>query len=276
MAQADTQVVLGSALMFIRVCRDWCLARQGDVEDDALEVRCFPTPQALPTRDDLTTSHFSSLPSTDILDRGATYGHFRIVGAYRGVPQLIDVGRVFPEACRTRPTGEHGRRWSSGSSTWTGGVGELTEPDPPLALRTKKTDATSSTPTSFSAEKLDLPKAISTLLGATPGSRLQLTRSESASDAIASLVLLTHETAGSDVSLASIASLELSFPAVIAALTAGRGTDEAMSWILSCLRPGIGTGAETSVVPVTTALPEGMVLPLTSVSVQAHTVLETS
>ncbi|KAG8997340.1 hypothetical protein FRB94_007695 [Tulasnella sp. JGI-2019a] len=101
--------------------------------------------------------------------------------------------------------------------------------------------------------------SISTLLGGTGESRLQLTRSKNAHDAIASLVFLAHDSVVA--SSASIPSLIVSFPAVLMALTKGRATDEAMSWILRCLRPSTGT------IISETALPEEIVLPLTSILV---------
>ncbi|KAG8864076.1 hypothetical protein FRB96_006949 [Tulasnella sp. 330] len=207
MTQADTQVVLGGALMFIRGCHGWCVARrQGDSEDAVVN------------------KSLTGILHTIVSASSAHIGAFLSLSTWATCfPKLVVPSR--------RVNTEEG-----------GKVGRV-----------------------LGQEAL----SISTLLGATSDSRLQGTRSEQASDAIASLVLLAHETAtGPDVSsttLASIGTLEVSLPAVLASLTAGRGTDEAMSWILSCLRPETRKG--TASVSIAKGLLEATVLPLTPILV---------
>ncbi|KAG8873339.1 hypothetical protein FRB97_006825 [Tulasnella sp. 331] len=151
MTQADTQVVLGGALMFIRGCHGWCVARrQGDSEDAVVN------------------KSLTGILHTIVSASSAHIGAFLSLSTWATCfPKLVVPSR--------RVNTEEG-----------GKVGRV-----------------------LGQEAL----SISTLLGATSDSRLQGTRSEQASDAIASLVLLAHETAtGPDVSsttLASIGTLEM-------------------------------------------------------------------
>ncbi|KAG8982919.1 hypothetical protein FRB93_007740 [Tulasnella sp. JGI-2019a] len=196
MSQTDTQVVLGSALIFIRVCYDWCVARQVDSGIAASKI--------------FLTEGLHVIVSASSAHIGAFLGLTTWAECF---PNLIIPSRKV----NTEEGGQPGRV--------------------------------------LGQEAL----SISTLLGGTGESRLQLTRSKNAHDAIASLVFLAHDSVVA--SSASIPSLIVSFPAVLMALTKGRATDEAMSWILRCLRPSTGT------IISETALPEEIVLPLTSILV---------